>query len=1099
MQARQQKALTDIADLMKGYKENPDQIKEFVFGMCSIKESLKDPYLPTHYELLGIPSYATDAEIKTAYRKMSLKLHPDKNPNDKDRATRYFSILSNAYETLANAGTRAIYDAACHKTEKLQERSATNEHKTEWALNVSKAYASYIPEAALVPTAQRSLYALFEDAHFFDDKNQFSVMELCKKNLAIALAAFEEESIRTKLSSYFWEEIGLAHIEIAKKLCLLEHDDTLYILKKYNFRIFQRLAKQHDEICLILLGIPAIDQLWDSDMLNAFLTQHANSVLFPEIQQAINTNAVLKNKIAHGMRNIDELAEEKASDFVIKNWVQILESPEKYFSLLWPHRRKIMQQVNLYNYLGMVKRNPVIANKIKHDISVDDLVKMTTDQVMECVAFDPPHIAKLILTNTDKLTAEFSGAHIDVLKKALGDDAENINHLIMANPALRQRYDAWIQLPSLLNTQDALLEQKVEACITEGKLSSTDIFGCFLPLVSSSISYPSVGSFFDSERLRKYISEDNWISLASLSPEVCLKLLRSPSAEKVTAANLNHWIKLYGADVLFCIEENSKLQQMMSGYDVLHQSDITPQRSVSLTSETEAKQSQKNLTLLSLQQLRIAHVGKIQHCEPLYSHLEELVTNDPDRHLTTLQQRHNFIKLMIDIITNSQVYNEMNKAIEMPKVISDSEKENIKLKQELITRVKAIYLQELHSSVDDIKLENSVNILRKSFHLSLGEFLFQNKRIESATKHFKAVNNLAEQSREIQFYARVCLTIVEARGFETGPQPDITTLEMLKTRLSTILTDPLAQTFPDQMVLVRSEILDLDKTTPALCLQLKNQSENTELKSETLKKAKTLFEDAFKMSNWITGQTPNFFAQSHTLLAELVNIAQDDALNHVKAYLMAIYWIRGEFKKAYDLGIEILPADKITSEAKDASVETIMVANRLGFCLLQPELQEQYQKDKTLAENYFKYAARMAPTELAESALAAIGKTACLEKEKNVTEEQMMQVFMDTQEKAKLYGKRSLSYLSYQIVACSQVINLLQTQSKEISIKVKSLTRLIPTFVPYVALPIPPVLLNEEVLNVFKQSAQRSRLHAPTTSMVPLSDTASKLTPVFKH
>ena len=51
------------------------------------------------YEVLGVDKDATEAEIKKAYKKKSLKLHPDKNPDDPD-AERKFAELSQAYTTL---------------------------------------------------------------------------------------------------------------------------------------------------------------------------------------------------------------------------------------------------------------------------------------------------------------------------------------------------------------------------------------------------------------------------------------------------------------------------------------------------------------------------------------------------------------------------------------------------------------------------------------------------------------------------------------------------------------------------------------------------------------------------------------------------------------------------------------------------------------------------------------------------------------------------------------------------------------------------------------------------------------------------------------
>jgi DnaJ-class molecular chaperone len=76
------------------------------------KESEKKEDL---YELLGISKTATEAEIKKAYRKMALKWHPDKNPDNRKPAEEMFKKISNAYETLSDANKRAIYDKYGHE------------------------------------------------------------------------------------------------------------------------------------------------------------------------------------------------------------------------------------------------------------------------------------------------------------------------------------------------------------------------------------------------------------------------------------------------------------------------------------------------------------------------------------------------------------------------------------------------------------------------------------------------------------------------------------------------------------------------------------------------------------------------------------------------------------------------------------------------------------------------------------------------------------------------------------------------------------------------------------------------------------------------
>lgn len=62
-----------------------------------------------YYATLGLAKGATQDEIKKAYRKLAIKHHPDKNPNDKN-AEKEFKKVSEAYEVLSDEKKRQIYD-----------------------------------------------------------------------------------------------------------------------------------------------------------------------------------------------------------------------------------------------------------------------------------------------------------------------------------------------------------------------------------------------------------------------------------------------------------------------------------------------------------------------------------------------------------------------------------------------------------------------------------------------------------------------------------------------------------------------------------------------------------------------------------------------------------------------------------------------------------------------------------------------------------------------------------------------------------------------------------------------------------------------------
>ena len=69
---------------------------------------MSDPSKVNYYEVLGVKEDATNEEIRKAYKKLAIKWHPDKNPDNKEFAEEKFKSISEAYRLCSEKKLKAI-------------------------------------------------------------------------------------------------------------------------------------------------------------------------------------------------------------------------------------------------------------------------------------------------------------------------------------------------------------------------------------------------------------------------------------------------------------------------------------------------------------------------------------------------------------------------------------------------------------------------------------------------------------------------------------------------------------------------------------------------------------------------------------------------------------------------------------------------------------------------------------------------------------------------------------------------------------------------------------------------------------------------------
>eukprot|EP00747_Dinoflagellata_sp_TGD_P192222 gnl/TRDRNA2_/TRDRNA2_56768_c0_seq1.p1 gnl/TRDRNA2_/TRDRNA2_56768_c0~~gnl/TRDRNA2_/TRDRNA2_56768_c0_seq1.p1 ORF type:complete len:265 (+),score=66.44 gnl/TRDRNA2_/TRDRNA2_56768_c0_seq1:60-797(+) len=171
------------------------------------------------YAVLGVARDASDAEIRTAYRRAALRWHPDKNPNEKERASKMFLAVSEAYGVLSDPKKRKEYDrtgsTAAEEAEEAEE-SAGEESAVEEIDSADEASESDMSDGrpVTIPTSRLdAAFAMFDD--FFGGEDPFATAfkdfdnaDLFGSNFGDVFGAFDNDSFSMSSGMSFDDAFG---------------------------------------------------------------------------------------------------------------------------------------------------------------------------------------------------------------------------------------------------------------------------------------------------------------------------------------------------------------------------------------------------------------------------------------------------------------------------------------------------------------------------------------------------------------------------------------------------------------------------------------------------------------------------------------------------------------------------------------------------------------------------------------------------------------------------------------------------------------------------------------------------------------------------
>ena len=164
-------------------------------GLNNYSEMIKD-----YYYVLGLSRTASVIEVKNAYRKLSLKFHPDKNDGDEFFMQR-FQDIQEAYEVLLDTSRRKIFDALLDQQDSAKKYQSFTPVVEYFTINkTSVAYGEIVEFRWRCLNCTKVLIEPFGEVNHNGSKS-FKIKNFDKQKLEFKIVAFNE-AINKEASKY---------------------------------------------------------------------------------------------------------------------------------------------------------------------------------------------------------------------------------------------------------------------------------------------------------------------------------------------------------------------------------------------------------------------------------------------------------------------------------------------------------------------------------------------------------------------------------------------------------------------------------------------------------------------------------------------------------------------------------------------------------------------------------------------------------------------------------------------------------------------------------------------------------------------------------